>query len=394
MHHSSHPSGARITPVEPVEYLDSAAMELGNRLLRLVPSRDAEHYPGIAGAVDALLGTRHEIFFHGIDVVRGDELPKDLGASFATEFWLPPDPEIGVATIDQNVTEHWLETLLDDEPPTERRLSPVTPRDFGLVTFVLLHVVDTLKQEGFPPITLSTESPGAHDPLAAVRDVERVAQAVFGVTSQRSGGLIRLFVPVGMIQSLESFARPDQRARSSFSRLRASHPGLEVGFECAVGSTMLTPSELDYLKLGDVILPDRHGLASEEVDDPCDVVVLGHGGDSDWGWTGRVRASEGGTWTIDIHEYSQRQDQDMSQDVVEEDQTEMIEQANVRVEFGLGHITLPLAELGDLKSGYVLETDREVGDGVDIVTSGRKVATGELVSIDGRLGIRVVSVEN
>lgn len=387
-------SRPRVVAVEPAAHIGGDAARLTNRLLRLIPGREAERFDELTRAVDGLIGTKHSLFFHDMRITHGEALPQQPGAAFATEFWLPPDPEVGVLMVDMNVTEHWLETLLDDEPPAERRLSAVTAREFGLVTFVLLHVADALKQAGFPPLMLSTEPPPRSEPLAAVRDVERVAEVVFGVTSTRSAGLVRLFIPVGMVQSLESFSNQRSRTRAGFERLREAYPDLDVTLGLSLGFAMLTPSEADYLEAGDVILPTSHALEDDSVGDAESVVVLSSGHDADAGWCGSVSAADGGTWALEIDSFSQKKDAGMSENATEDDQTEMIEAANVRVEFGLGEVEMPLAELGELKPGYLLETDRQVGDGVDIIANGRKVATGELVSIDGKLGIRVMSVDH
>ncbi|MGM0556592.1 MAG: FliM/FliN family flagellar motor switch protein [Myxococcota bacterium] len=385
---------ARITPIEPVERLDSASVQLANRLLRMLPHNGDGQLRALTGAIDALIGTDHEIFLHNIRVGRGEELPDDVGAAFVTEFWLPPDPEVGVMLIDMNVVEHWLETLLDDEPPRERRLSPLTPRDFGLATFVLLHAVDSLKQAGFPPVVLSSEPPARAETLSSVREVERVAEVVFGATSERSAGLIRLFLPLGMVQSLESFSRASGRAGRRLQRLVASNPDTKIPLRASLGFTWLTPSELDYLEDGDVVFPTAHALDVDGVAPGESAVVLGSEDDPGVGWTGTVRPSESGVWQLQVQRYTQLQEREMSHDMVEEDQTEMIERASVRVEFSFGDVMLPLSELAELKPGYVLETDRDVGDGVDILASGRKVASGELVSIEGKLGVRVVSVDH
>jgi flagellar motor switch protein FliN/FliY len=383
-------------PVEPVERLDSASVRLGNRLLRILPPGASVQWKAVTETIDALVGTDHELFLHDVRVGPGEELPADVGAAFVTEFWLPPDPEVGVMLIDMNVVEHWLETLLDDEPPRERRLTPLTPRDFGLATFVLLHAVDTLKRRGFPPVVLSSEAPARADTLGAVRDVERVAEVVIGVTSERSAGLIRLFLPVGMVQSLESFSRASGTRGSRLNRLARAHPDLSISLRTSFGFAWLTPSEIDYLEPGDVVLPTAHALDVDGVSTGGTAVVLGSPDALDVGWSGSVKPSERGrgVWQIEVQRYTQIQEPDMSQDVVEEEQTEMIERANVRVEFGFGDVTLPLAELAELKPGYVLETERNVGEGVDILASGRRVARGELVSIDGKLGVRVVSVDH
>jgi flagellar motor switch/type III secretory pathway protein FliN len=60
----------------------------------------------------------------------------------------------------------------------------------------------------------------------------------------------------------------------------------------------------------------------------------------------------------------------------------------VRVELPARRISLE--ELTRLRAGQILELDCRATDPVELVTDGRRVATGELVDIEGRLGVRVI----
>ena len=214
----------RIIPVNPAESLDRDSVRLGNRMLSVLPVRNSDVWRRLCGAVDELIGTDHELFLHDIAVIGSEELPTDVGAAFTTEFWLPPDPEVGTLVIDMNVVEHWLETLLEDEPPRLRRLAPLTPRDFGLATFVLLHVADALTDIGFPPVVVASEPPPHAEALSSLEGVDRIVQVVLGLTSTRSAGLVRLFVPVGMVQSFESFTARSRRTRRGAASVIDRYP--------------------------------------------------------------------------------------------------------------------------------------------------------------------------
>jgi flagellar motor switch protein FliN/FliY len=53
---------------------------------------------------------------------------------------------------------------------------------------------------------------------------------------------------------------------------------------------------------------------------------------------------------------------------------------------------LPLAELLALNEGSVVELNRQAGELLDVMVNGTIVARGEIVTIDGRYGIRIVDV--
>jgi flagellar motor switch protein FliN/FliY len=59
----------------------------------------------------------------------------------------------------------------------------------------------------------------------------------------------------------------------------------------------------------------------------------------------------------------------------------------------LGRVRLTLGDLCRLKSGSLLELDRESHEPADILVNGKVVAHGEIVTIDGHYGVRITGVE-
>ena len=70
------------------------------------------------------------------------------------------------------------------------------------------------------------------------------------------------------------------------------------------------------------------------------------------------------------------------------------EDINVTLHFSLGSLTRTLAEINRIAEGDLLELPRNVDNGVDILVNGKRLATGEPVRIEDRMGIRVVKVSN
>lgn len=59
----------------------------------------------------------------------------------------------------------------------------------------------------------------------------------------------------------------------------------------------------------------------------------------------------------------------------------------VIVEVVMGDVTLSIDALQNMEPDDVLSLERETGDGVDIYVSGRLMARGELMVVDGELGV-------
>jgi flagellar motor switch protein FliN/FliY len=64
----------------------------------------------------------------------------------------------------------------------------------------------------------------------------------------------------------------------------------------------------------------------------------------------------------------------------------------VRLSVEVGSTALKLSELMDLAEGSVVELDRQSHELLDIMANGTLIARGEVVTINGRFGVRVVEV--
>lgn len=58
----------------------------------------------------------------------------------------------------------------------------------------------------------------------------------------------------------------------------------------------------------------------------------------------------------------------------------------------IGKITTSVGDLLKLRQGNVVELGRPPGETVDVVAAGRLIARGELVDIDGTLGVRILKL--
>ena len=65
----------------------------------------------------------------------------------------------------------------------------------------------------------------------------------------------------------------------------------------------------------------------------------------------------------------------------------------VKITAELGRLTMPLGDLMELGPGSVLELDRTVSDWVDVVAQGVRIASGEVVVVNDRYGIRITEID-
>jgi type III secretion system YscQ/HrcQ family protein len=66
-------------------------------------------------------------------------------------------------------------------------------------------------------------------------------------------------------------------------------------------------------------------------------------------------------------------------------------QLPVRVQVVVGEKTLTLAEANGLAGGTILELDRGKADAADLAVNGKVIGKGQLVEVEGRLGVKILS---
>jgi flagellar motor switch protein FliN len=71
---------------------------------------------------------------------------------------------------------------------------------------------------------------------------------------------------------------------------------------------------------------------------------------------------------------------------------DLLSGVSLRVSVEVGAASIKLADLLHWAEGSVIELDRQVSDLLDIFANGTLIAKGEIVTIEGRYGIRIIEV--
>ncbi len=67
-----------------------------------------------------------------------------------------------------------------------------------------------------------------------------------------------------------------------------------------------------------------------------------------------------------------------------------VDELPIRLVFVAGETEVPLRRLQRMAPGYVFELREPVDAHVEVRANGRAVASGELVDVDGRVGVRIL----
>jgi type III secretion system YscQ/HrcQ family protein len=105
--------------------------------------------------------------------------------------------------------------------------------------------------------------------------------------------------------------------------------------------------------------------------------------------------------TLPTHESAHDPEEDAEHsDGYEEDDGEppsteaagLLDDVTVAMVVELGRVMVSAADVMGLRAGQVIELSRAPGEPVDLVVDGKRIGKGELVEIDGELGVRILSL--
>lgn len=73
---------------------------------------------------------------------------------------------------------------------------------------------------------------------------------------------------------------------------------------------------------------------------------------------------------------------------------EMFMDVNIAVSVEVGRAEIKLRDLLNLSKDSVVELNKLAGESLDILANGKLIAYGEIVAINGKYGVRLVSIAN
>lgn len=164
---------------------------------------------------------------------------------------------------------------------------------------------------------------------------------------------------------------------------------LPVALELCIGQTVLPAAQLSALKVGGwVACSQSHLGAGDALLLRCALKAGQH-----WSLPARVD----GLQLIPlsracIMSISQTPGDDLNSHAGDDESPVSLDQMPVHLSFDLGRKTLTLAQLRQLGEGQALALDRPVQQGVTLRANGAVIGQGQLLDIDGRMGVLISSL--
>jgi flagellar motor switch protein FliM len=348
-----------------------------------------------------------------------------------------PNKARGLLEVDIGLA-HWaIDTLLGGTGEAVG-LRPLTDIEEGVMTFVVLETLKALApslDSTLPKLRLETISPSLDAALAVLNEEEALAvvqlKAIFGGHT----GYVRLFIPESVLAVAEPAPdAPVRRQRRAADALAHATrlSNARVWLRAEIGQVEISAGDLAQLRERDVVLvdglsarPDKHeggtarlklglgrtGYVAAEIaieDERYVAKVTGiqlgepppPGQPSDGEEQPPAEAEAGAEGEPqeppalgDGPDESTNPGAERAN--MEEGQAEgadLLNDVPLQIAVEVGRLPITAEDVVGLKVGHVFDLNRQVGEPLDLSVNGKVVARGELVEIEGNLGIRIVSL--
>lgn len=311
-------------------------------------------------------------------------------------------------------------------------LRPLTDIEEGVMTYVIIELLKVLTPSldpSLPKLRIEGVVTGFEEAAGLLGEDESLCVVQLRAAFGQHAGYLRLFIPEAVLAAAnppaDSGARRERRlleATTNAGRLA----GVKVELRAEVGEVEITTGDLAQLRERDVVLlealscrPDRGegGTArlclgqSGAGHFEAEVVVesgrlrarvtgfsRGPMGHPDAGGEGVAPGDEGNDRARlgDVaDESTSRQPGRGRADVDDAENAggaEVLNDIPLQIAVEVGRVSLTADELVSLKVGHVFDLNRVSGEPLDLSVNGRIVARGELVEVDGNLGVRIVNL--
>jgi len=368
-----------------------------------------------------------------LDATTFGEFTERGGDGVFAELALQPDGDSALCWVEGALAHRIVDRILGGagEPSTDSRA--LTEIEIGIFTYVMLRMIRSVHELGTAEVgsLLRLSRLGGAKEFANVGGNEPCVRIRVNVTLGSGGGVVEVALPETALAHLRRDA-----AQAPDPVVPAGLGGVPIWCRAEVGQMTLDTDDLGSLERGDVLVPEvlhagwRDGrfvggcllrfssggagaIRARFVDEPgsvrlriVDFVVDGleeRGETEEIAMTGTPDEPEADEMEVS-HELPSIDDGDEAAAEVPLAEVAplptgatgtaaaMVQGVPLTVSVEMGRVRLTVAEFSNLTEGQVLELRRPPEAPVDLVVGGRVVAQGELIDIQGELGVRISGI--
>jgi type III secretion system YscQ/HrcQ family protein len=309
-------------------------------------------------------------------------------------------------------------------------LRPLTDIEEGVMSFVVLEALKALVpglEPNVPRLRLESVARGLDEVAAKIGEDELVIAVHLNTTIGPHTGMVRLVVPSSVVNAADAARKLPERRERLRSDLKANLKMLSTvrtWLRAEIGQAEIASSDLAYIRAKDVVLMDALTARPDKGEKGTAIIRVGHG-------SSRVEAEvfvDNGQYKARIKniiigepsfqrvipptpgegEPGAREGEEESftnpENVVppgsegdalddnKSEGSELLADIPLQIAVELARVPVTADEVVALKVGQVLELHRSPGEPVELSVNGKVVARGELVEVEGQLGVRVLSL--
>ncbi|MFL5350587.1 MAG: type III secretion system cytoplasmic ring protein SctQ [Hyalangium sp.] len=306
-------------------------------------------------------------------------------------------------------------------------LRPLTDIEEGVMSFVVLEALKSLApslEPTVPRLRLEAVARTVDEVASKLGEDELVLVVQANVTVGSNTGMVRLIVPASVMGAAdESRGSAERRARlvSDAKINRRLLSTVRTWLRAEIGQAEIASADLAYIRVKDVVLMDALTARPDRGEAGTATLRVGLG-------SSRVAAEvfvEDGQYKARIKDFvigdpvfqrvlpideaagaGARQDEvftnpenemapDSEGDALDSNKpegSELLADIPLQLAVELARVPVTADEVVALKVGQVIELHRSPGEPVELSVNGKVVARGELVEVEGQLGVRVLSL--
>lgn len=305
-------------------------------------------------------------------------------------------------------------------------LRPLTDIEEGVMGYVVLEALKVLVptlQQAVPRPRLDGVARGVDEVSARLGDDGPMLTVHLHATLGPHGGMVRLVVPAAVLEAAEPLVESTQRRARLKADLEANAGRLSAvrsWLRAEIGSAEISAQDLASLRVKDVLLVDALSARPDRGEPGTAQLRVGSGraGRADaevFVEDGRYRAritdivpgepghprsaGEEGSGAEEPEEFTNPEldvppelEGAALDDVNKPDGSDLLGDVPLQIAVELARVPVTAQQVVGMRAGQVLELNRGPGEPVELSVNGKVVARGELVEVEGQLGVRIITL--
>ena len=313
--------------------------------------------------------------------------------------------------VDQGSTLELIARMFGSDRKDTRAAGALADAEIGVMSYVLLKLLSQTAELGWPDLELTEAESDTGIWKSKLLESTHIYSFDVGIGIGGRGGIARIAVPLSLLDfaplTPSNWSLPAQLSELTRRFDALSH--LRTEYIALVAELDLNTEEQASLKEGDIVLLDEHEL-SWEGDELRGQIKLQIKDKPRAEIIGQLLQTATGSDALEISllpQYNAREDDTMSDEETPEvtepveehtqvanlPQTEtLLREVPAPVSIELGRLELNASEVARLRQGQILKLPRNSDDPVNLVVKNEVFAQGELVRVDGELGVRISAI--